>query len=89
MVWGEMSYLARSNLLRIECNLESNSRIMCANMLQILFEISVQPQHMQFLPWPAYSEDLSPTEHVLDLVGRRLARDSRPAASKDELLLDI
>ncbi|GFX68808.1 hypothetical protein TNCV_4070521 [Trichonephila clavipes] len=28
-------------------------------------------------------------EHVWDLVGRRLARDLRPAASKDELLLRI
>ncbi|GFW66609.1 transposable element Tc1 transposase [Trichonephila clavipes] len=28
-------------------------------------------------------------EHVWDLVGRHLARDSRPAASKDKLLLRI
>ncbi|GFW80938.1 transposable element Tc1 transposase [Trichonephila clavipes] len=46
-------------------------------------------QHMQLLPWPAYSPDMSPIEHVWDLVGRRLARDQRPAASKDELLLHI
>ncbi|GFW11780.1 transposable element Tcb1 transposase [Trichonephila clavipes] len=44
---------------------------------------------MQLLPWPAYSPDISPTEHVWDLVGRRLARDPRLAASKDELLLRI
>ncbi|GFT27095.1 transposable element Tcb1 transposase [Trichonephila clavipes] len=44
---------------------------------------------MQLLPWPAYSPDTSPIEHVWDLVGRRLARDPRPAASKDELLLCI
>ncbi|GFV91112.1 transposable element Tcb1 transposase [Trichonephila clavipes] len=44
---------------------------------------------MQLLPWPAYSPDMSPIEHVWDLVGRRLARDPRPAASKDELLLRI
>ncbi|GFX45528.1 transposable element Tcb2 transposase [Trichonephila clavipes] len=37
-------------------------------------------QHMEFLPWPAYSPDMSPIEHVWDFVGRRLA----PAASKDE-----
>ncbi|GFW26722.1 hypothetical protein TNCV_2851121 [Trichonephila clavipes] len=42
-------------------------------------------QHMQLLPWPAYSL----IEHVWDLVGRRLARYPRPAASKDELLLRI
>ena len=32
-------------------------------------------QHMRFYPWPAYSKDMLPTEHVWDLVGRRLARD--------------
>ncbi|GFX65776.1 hypothetical protein TNCV_2043101 [Trichonephila clavipes] len=32
---------------------------------------------------------MSPIEHMWDLVGRRLARDLRPAASKDELLLPI
>ncbi|GFV32039.1 transposable element Tcb2 transposase [Trichonephila clavipes] len=42
-------------------------------------------QHMQFLPWPAYWPDISPIEHVWDLVTRR--RDPRPTASKDELLL--
>ncbi|GFU94471.1 transposable element Tcb2 transposase [Trichonephila clavipes] len=46
-------------------------------------------QHMQLLPWPAYSPDMLPIERVWDLVGRRLARDLRPAASKDELLLRI
>ncbi|GFX20553.1 transposable element Tcb1 transposase [Trichonephila clavipes] len=32
---------------------------------------------------------LRPIEHVWDLVCRRLARDSRPGASKDELLLRL
>ena len=44
---------------------------------------------MQLLPWPSYSSDVSSIEHAWDLVGRHLARDSRPAASKDELLLRI
>ncbi|GFV08460.1 transposable element Tcb1 transposase [Trichonephila clavipes] len=44
---------------------------------------------MQLLPWPAHSPDMSPIQHVCDLVGRRLARDPRPTASKDELLLGI
>ncbi|GFV73178.1 transposable element Tcb2 transposase [Trichonephila clavipes] len=44
---------------------------------------------MQRLPWPAYSPDMSPIEHVWDLVGRSCARDLRPAALKDELLLRI
>ncbi|GFW01598.1 transposable element Tcb2 transposase [Trichonephila clavipes] len=44
---------------------------------------------MQLLPWSAYSPNMSPLEHVWDLVGRRLTRDSRSAVSKDELLLRI
>ncbi|GFV40336.1 hypothetical protein TNCV_4900551 [Trichonephila clavipes] len=40
-------------------------------------------------PWPAYSLDMSPIDHVWVLVGRRLTHDPRPAASKDELLLRI
>ncbi|GFS73188.1 transposable element Tcb2 transposase [Trichonephila clavipes] len=44
---------------------------------------------MQLLPWRAYSPDMSPIEHVWVLVSRRLARDTRPAASKDVLLLRI
>ncbi|GFT34474.1 transposable element Tcb2 transposase [Trichonephila clavipes] len=46
-------------------------------------------QHIQLLPWPACSSDMTPIEHVGDLVDRRLARVSRPAASKDELLMHI
>ncbi|GFT22410.1 transposable element Tcb2 transposase [Trichonephila clavipes] len=36
-------------------------------------------QHMHLLPWPAYLEDMSPIEHVWDLVGRHFAHDPRPA----------
>ncbi|GFU52405.1 transposable element Tcb2 transposase [Trichonephila clavipes] len=46
-------------------------------------------QHMQLLPWHAYSSDMSLIEHVWDLVEWRLARVPLPAASKDELLLRI
>ncbi|GFU73850.1 transposable element Tcb2 transposase [Trichonephila clavipes] len=46
-------------------------------------------QHMQLLPWSAYSPDMSPIERVWHLVGRRFARDPRSAALKDELLLRI
>ncbi|GFV08919.1 transposable element Tcb2 transposase [Trichonephila clavipes] len=46
-------------------------------------------QHMQLLPRPAYSPDMSHIEHVWDLVCRRLTHDPRPAAAKDELLLRI
>ncbi|GFT40623.1 transposable element Tcb1 transposase [Trichonephila clavipes] len=44
---------------------------------------------MQLLPWPAYSLDISPIEHLWDLVDRLLSRDPHPAASKDKLLLRI
>ncbi|PRD28099.1 UNVERIFIED_CONTAM: hypothetical protein NCL1_33460 [Trichonephila clavipes] len=60
----------------------SFSRIMHAHILQRLF---CSAQHMQLLPWPAHSPDMLPIEHVWDFVGRRLARDPRPAVSKDKL----
>ncbi|GFY35446.1 transposable element Tcb1 transposase [Trichonephila clavipes] len=44
---------------------------------------------MQLLPWDSYSPNMSPIEPVWDLVGRCLARDPRPEASKDELVLRI
>ncbi|GFX53288.1 transposable element Tcb2 transposase [Trichonephila clavipes] len=46
-------------------------------------------QHMQLLPWSAYSPDMSPIEHVWDLVGHRFVCNPCPAASKDEFLLCI
>ncbi|GFX41102.1 transposable element Tcb1 transposase [Trichonephila clavipes] len=46
-------------------------------------------QRMQVLPWPAYSVDMSLIEHGWDLVVRRLALHSHPAASIYELLLHI
>ncbi|GFW55002.1 transposable element Tcb2 transposase [Trichonephila clavipes] len=46
-------------------------------------------QQVQLLPWSAYSPDMSPIEHVWDIVGWRLARHLRPVASTDELWLRI
>ncbi|GFV85605.1 transposable element Tcb2 transposase [Trichonephila clavipes] len=46
-------------------------------------------QHMQLLPWTAFSPDMLPIEHVFYLVCRRLARDLCPAASKHKRLLRI
>ncbi|GFW60070.1 transposable element Tcb2 transposase [Trichonephila clavipes] len=46
-------------------------------------------QQVQLLPWPAYSPDMSPIEHVWDIVRGRLARDLRPVVSTDELWLRI
>ena len=41
-------------------------------------------QGTQVLPWPAVSPDLSPIEHVWDVIGRRL-HALPPARSEDEL----
>ncbi|GFS56416.1 transposable element Tc1 transposase [Trichonephila clavipes] len=49
----------------------------------------IDSQQVQLLPWPAYSPDMSPIEHVWDIVGGRLARDLRPVVSTDELWLRI
>ncbi|UYV64486.1 hypothetical protein LAZ67_3000928, partial [Cordylochernes scorpioides] len=41
-------------------------------------------QDVQMLPWPQYSPDLSPIEHVWDIIGRRLHALPQPR-SEDEL----
>ncbi|UYV63635.1 hypothetical protein LAZ67_2005108 [Cordylochernes scorpioides] len=41
-------------------------------------------QGVQMLPWPPYSPDLSPIEHVWDIIGRRLHALPQPR-SEDEL----
>ncbi|GFT63811.1 transposable element Tcb2 transposase [Trichonephila clavipes] len=90
VVWGVISYHGRSNLQRIE---GIPGAIFQLDNARPHVEKAVRDfcsaQHMQLLLWPAYSPDMSPIEHVWDLVGRHLARDPRPAASKDELLLRI
>ncbi|GFV69419.1 transposable element Tc1 transposase [Trichonephila clavipes] len=79
-----------------ECVIERNSGLTTGVMVWNAISyhgrsnlLRIEAQHMQLLPWPAYSPVMSPKEHVRDLVDRRLARDPRPAASKDELLLRI
>ncbi|GFV35066.1 transposable element Tcb1 transposase [Trichonephila clavipes] len=82
MVCSAISYHRRSNFLRIEgipgaIFLKDNARPHVAKIVRDFFSV----QHIQLLPWPAYSADMSPIEHVWDLVGRRLAHDSRPSPS--------
>ncbi|GFU38294.1 uncharacterized protein TNCV_2432911 [Trichonephila clavipes] len=60
---------------------------MHAHMLQSLSGTSVQPNTCNF--FLGLLIRMSPIKPVRDLVGRRLARDPRPVASKDELLLRI
>ncbi|GFT40701.1 transposable element Tc1 transposase [Trichonephila clavipes] len=87
MVWGAILYHGRSNLLRIEDNSiatgfsgsifqQDNARPHVAKTVRVF----CSAQHVQFLPCPAYSPDMSPIEHVWYLVGRRLARDPRPSS---------
>ncbi|GFT20861.1 transposable element Tc1 transposase [Trichonephila clavipes] len=110
MVWGAISYHGRSNLLRIENNLNSNRYV--RKMLQpevvpflqsipgaIFQQDNASPhiaktvrnfcsaQHVQLFPRPA--SPMSPIEHMWNLVGRRLTRNPRTAASKDKFLLYI
>ncbi|GFX79754.1 transposable element Tc1 transposase [Trichonephila clavipes] len=103
MVWDAISYHGRSNMLRIEGNLDSNRyihEVQQPEVVPFLQGISgaifqqdnarphvaktvrdfCSAQHMQLLPWSAYMPNMSLIEHVLDLVGWRLARDPRPAA---------
>ncbi|GFW20194.1 uncharacterized protein TNCV_1855181 [Trichonephila clavipes] len=62
---------------------EDNARPHVANTVRNF----CSAQYMQLLNWPAFSPDISSIEHVWDLVVRSFARDQRPAASIDELLL--
>ncbi|GFW62703.1 hypothetical protein TNCV_2624661 [Trichonephila clavipes] len=80
----------RSDVLQLDCIpgaifQQDNARPHVAKTVRDFFSA----QHMQLPPWPAYSLNMLPIEHVWNLVGRRLARDPRPATSKDELLLHI
>ena len=44
-----------------------------------------QRRWVSLLPWPARSPDMSPIEHVWDMVGRRLIRQGPPAHTLDAL----
>ncbi|GFV23370.1 transposable element Tc1 transposase [Trichonephila clavipes] len=90
IAWGAISYHGRFSLLRIEgisgvIFQQDNARPHVAKTAQDF----CSAQHMQLLPWPAYSSEMSRIDLVWDLVGRLLTRDPRPAASKAELLLRI
>ncbi|KFM59437.1 Transposable element Tc1 transposase, partial [Stegodyphus mimosarum] len=64
---------------------QDNARPHTARIVKSFFAA----QQVQLLPWPACSPDMSPIEHVWDVIGRRLARDPRPVASADELWIVV
>ncbi|UYV83940.1 hypothetical protein LAZ67_X000653 [Cordylochernes scorpioides] len=90
MVWGAIAYDSRSPLLRIQGTMtaqryvddvlrpQDNARPHTARISQQAL------QDVQMLPWPPYSPDLSPIEHVWDIIGRRLHALPQPR-SEDEL----
>lgn len=45
----------------------------------------LQQQNITTLPWPALSPDLSPIEHVWDMLGQRLRQRQQPPANVQEL----
>ena len=45
----------------------------------------LQQHNIYRMPWPAVNPDLSPTEHVWDMIGRRVRQRQRPATTLVEL----
>ncbi|XP_041366897.1 corticotropin-releasing factor receptor 1-like [Gigantopelta aegis] len=45
----------------------------------------LQPHNIYRMPWPAMSPDLSPIEHVWDMIGRRVRQRQRPPTTLAEL----
>ncbi|GFW99026.1 uncharacterized protein TNCV_1782451 [Trichonephila clavipes] len=85
-----LSLYSSKSLPSFKASLElSFSRIIHAHMLQRLFETSVQPNTCNFFLTLLICRIGHHLSTCVDLVGRCLARDPRPAASKDELLLRI
>ncbi|UYV78550.1 hypothetical protein LAZ67_16001970, partial [Cordylochernes scorpioides] len=75
MVWGAIAYDSRvPNALYQQDNARPHTARISKQALQ----------DVQMLPWPPYSPDLSPIEHVWDIIGRRLHALPQPC-SEDEL----
>ena len=60
---------------------QDNARPRVARIVQAFF----QRGRVSLLPWPARSPDMSPIEHVWDMIGRRLIRQGPPAPTLDDL----
>ena len=46
----------------------------------------MQHENVEVLPWPAYSPDLSPIEHMWDQLGRRLANRNPKPGNRQQLV---
>ncbi|UYV77686.1 hypothetical protein LAZ67_15001937 [Cordylochernes scorpioides] len=78
MVWGAIAYDSRSPLLRIQGTMTAQRYVD-----DVLRSVTLPYLH-GMLFWPPYSPDLSPIEHVWDIIGRRLHALPQPR-SEDEL----
>ena len=64
---------------------QDKSRARISQIAQAFFSA----QQVTLLPWPAYSPDMSPIEHVWDFIGQRLARTADGDHNKNELWLQV
>ncbi|GFV08070.1 transposable element Tcb1 transposase [Trichonephila clavipes] len=60
---------------------QDNARSHVARIVQRFFV----NQHIELLPWPARSSNLSPIENMWSMVVKRLTQITPPAASPDQL----
>lgn len=60
---------------------QDNARPHIARVIMAYFEEA----EVTLLPWPPRSPDLSPIEHVWDIIGRRLGQLLRPPQTLEEL----
>ena len=101
MVWGPISYNLRSHLVFLQGKVNSAryiaqivNRVLLSFIWQegdVLFQQdnAVVMQHalcdVQQLPWPARSPDLSPIEHMWDIMRREFTLFPEPATTIAEL----
>ncbi|CAH1978256.1 unnamed protein product [Acanthoscelides obtectus] len=77
MVWGAIAYGFRSPLIFIRGNMNAQRYIHESDFFQ--------QNDVTLLPWPPRSPDLSPIEHVWDMMGRRLLNLQRPPQTLEAL----